>query len=142
MNNKSCQYSPLKELLIRHSSGEMDACEREFTTCLRVYRAAGPSVRLLDASAAPTEAASAGTLGWILLIKLFFFKKLLRTLWRFETWRCSAKHRKRRCWMSGRDVCRINKVFVQQGELCRDVNVYSVICRSFSVCLKQATSSH
>lgn len=46
MNNKSCQYSPLKELLIRHSSGEMDACEREFTTALRVYRAARPSVRL------------------------------------------------------------------------------------------------
>lgn len=71
MNNKSCQYSPLKELLIRHSSGETDACEREFTTRLRVFRAACPSVRPRDSCWTRVQRPQKLRLGWILPIKLF-----------------------------------------------------------------------
>lgn len=67
MNNKSCQYSPLKELLIRHSSCKVYVCEREFTICVHVYGAACPSVCLsvgflLDVCAVSTEILSVGIL--------------------------------------------------------------------------------
>jgi len=35
MNNKTCQYSPLEELLIRHSSCKVYVCDGEFM--LRVH---------------------------------------------------------------------------------------------------------